>query len=42
MEETEGPVDPLHGDIAVALFALTGDVHIIEREVFKLFQRPWR
>ena len=40
MEEPEPKVDSLNSNISIALFALTADGHVVERQVFQLLQSP--
>lgn len=41
MKETESEVDSLDSDITIALFALAGDVHVIQRKMLQLLEGPW-
>lgn len=40
MEQAKGPVNPLHSDISITLFAVTGDIDIVQSEMFELLQCP--
>ena len=42
MEQTEGEIDSLDGDISIALFALAGYINIVEGKVLKFLESPRR
>ena len=41
MKKAKGEIDSLYSDVAVALLALAGNGHVVERKVFELLHCPW-
>lgn len=42
MEETKGEVDSLYCDPSIALLPLAGNTHVVQRQMFKFLESPWR